>query len=63
VGECDVCLVGNRHTLIGPQMITNYDTYLIEKKGAFSNWDLTLCYRFAKQWEVKGGLLGLNCTL
>lgn len=47
------------HILVGPQMITNYDTYLEEEKGTFSYWDFTVRYRFAKQWEVKGSILNL----
>lgn len=47
------------HALVGPQMITNYDTYLTEEKGTFSYWDLTVRYRFAEHWEVKGSILNL----
>lgn len=47
------------HTLVGPQMITNYDTYMEEEKESFDFWDLTLRYRFAEHWEVKASVLNL----
>ena len=47
------------HTMVGPQMITNYDTYLEEEKSSFDFWDLTLRYRFDEHWEVKGSILNL----
>ena len=47
------------HVLVGPQMITNYDTYLNEEKESFDYWDLTLRYRFAERWEVKASILNL----
>lgn len=47
------------HVLVGPQMITNYDTYLLEEKASFDYWDVTLRYRFAKHWEVKASVLNL----
>ena len=47
------------HVLVGPQMITNYDTYLEEEKESFDYWDLTLRYRFAERWEVKGSIRNL----
>ena len=47
------------HVFIGPQMITNYDTYQEEEKGSFSFWDLTLRYTFADHWEVKAGVYNL----
>ena len=47
------------HVLVGPQMITNYDTYAIEEKGSFDYWDLTLRYHFNKNWEIKGSVLNL----
>ncbi len=47
------------HSLIGPQMITNYDTYLTEEKDSFDYWDLTLRYSFAEHWEVKASILNV----
>lgn len=47
------------HVLVGPQMITNYDTYMTEEKSSFDHWDLTLRYRFAASWEIKGSILNL----
>jgi len=49
------------HVLVGPQMITNYDPYpsVVEEKDSFDYWDLTLRYRFAEHWEVKGSVLNL----
>lgn len=47
------------HTLVGPQMITNYDSYLVEEKGSFDFCDLTVRYRFAERWEVKASILNL----
>lgn len=47
------------HVLVGPQMITNYDTYLEEEKESFDFWDLTLRYRFLNHWEVRGSVLNL----
>lgn len=49
------------YVLIGPQMITNYDTYPYEneEKGSFSFWDMTGRYQFAKNWEVRVSILNL----
>lgn len=47
------------HVLVGPQMITNYDSYLDEKKGSFDYWDLTIRYQFAEHWEIKGSVLNI----
>jgi vitamin B12 transporter len=49
------------HVLVGPQRITNYDNYPYteEDKASFDFWDLTLRYRFAKNWEVRGSVLNL----
>ena len=47
------------HVLVGPQMITNYDTYQDEEKGSFDYWDLTIRYQFAKHWEIKGSVLNI----
>jgi vitamin B12 transporter len=49
------------HTLVGPQMITNYDSYpyVDEEKDSFDFWDLTLRYRFATHWQVRGSVLNL----
>ena len=47
------------HVLVGPQMITNSDTYEDEEKGSFDFWDLTLRYRFLNHWEVRGSVLNL----
>lgn len=47
------------HVLVGPQMITNFDTSMTEEKGTFSFWDLTVRYRFAGSWEIKGSILNL----
>lgn len=47
--------------VVGPQMITNWDPYpsVVEEKDSFDYWDLTLRYRFAEHWEVKGSVLNL----
>lgn len=49
------------HVAVGPQMITNYDTYpyVDEEKDSFDFWDLTLRYRFLDHWEVRGSVLNL----
>ena len=47
------------HVLVGPQMITNYDTNDDEEKDSFEFWDLTLRYKFLKHWEVRGSVLNL----
>lgn len=47
------------HVLVGPQMITNWDTYADEEKDSFDFWDLTLRCRFAENWEVRGSILNL----
>lgn len=47
------------HVLVGPQMITNYDTYAAEEKGSFDYFDLTLRYRFNDQWEVRGSVFNI----
>lgn len=47
------------HVLVGPQMITNYDTYLDEEKDSFDYWDFTMCYRFNDSWEVRGSIFNL----
>lgn len=47
------------HVLVGPQMITNYDTYSTEEKGSFSFWDLSMSYRFMERFEAKLDLLNL----
>ena len=48
-------------SVLGPQMITDYDNYpyLDEKKNNFNFWDLTMRYRFAKRWEVRLSVLNL----
>jgi vitamin B12 transporter len=49
------------YTSVGPQMITNYDSYpyVDEEKDSFDFWDLTLRYRFMEHWEVRGSVLNL----
>jgi vitamin B12 transporter len=49
------------HTLVGPQMIDNWDTWpsSTEEKDSFDFWDLSLRYRFAGHWEVKGSICNL----
>jgi vitamin B12 transporter len=47
------------YTLIGPQMIENYDTDEEEEKGGFEFWDLTLNYKFMQRWTAKAGILNL----
>ncbi|MGQ9669144.1 MAG: TonB-dependent receptor plug domain-containing protein [Desulfosoma sp.] len=49
------------YVLVGPQMIDNWDTWpaTTEKKGSFNFWDMTLRYRFANHWEVRGSVLNL----
>lgn len=47
------------YVLIGPQMITNYDTYAVEEKDNFDFWDLTLRYEFNDNWEVRGSIFNL----
>lgn len=47
------------YVLVGPQMITNWDTYKTEEKSSFSFWDLTGSYQFAKNWEVRASVLNL----
>lgn len=45
--------------LVGPQMITNYDTYEDEEKGSFDFWDLTGLYRIGNDWEITASILNL----
>jgi vitamin B12 transporter len=47
------------HVLVGPQMITNNDTFEDEEKDSFEFWDLTLRYRFSKHWQVRASILNL----
>lgn len=49
------------YVLVGPQMIDNWDTWptSTEEKDSFDFWDLSLRYRFAKHWEVRGSVLNL----
>ncbi len=47
------------HVLVGPQMITNYDTYADEEKAGFDFWDLTMRYRFLNHWQVRAAVLNL----
>jgi vitamin B12 transporter len=47
------------NVLVGPQMITNYDNYLVEEKDSFDFWDLTLRYRFNDSWEIRGSIFNL----
>jgi vitamin B12 transporter len=49
------------HTLVGPQMIKNYDSrpYFDEEKDSFSFWDLTLRYNVTKHWQMRGSVLNL----
>jgi len=47
------------HILTGPQMISNYDTYMTEEKDSFNFWDMSLRYRISKQWEIKSSILNL----
>lgn len=47
------------HVLVGPQMITNYDTYMVEEKDSFDYWDLSLRYQFDNGWEVRGSVFNL----
>lgn len=47
------------YVLVGPQMITNYDTYVDEEKDSFDFWDLTGRYQFSKNWEVRASILNL----
>ena len=49
------------HVLVGPQMITNYDSYpySTEEKDSFDFWDLTARYRFMENWEVYGSILNV----
>ncbi len=47
------------YVLVGPQMITNYDTYQDMEKDSFSFWDLTGRYQFAKNWEVRVSILNV----
>lgn len=49
------------HALVGPQMIDRWVGWssVVEEKSSFDYWDLTLRYRFAEHWEVKGSVLNL----
>lgn len=47
------------HVLIGPQMITNYDTNRNEEKDGFDYWDLSLRYDYNEHWKIKGSILNL----
>jgi len=49
------------YTLIGPQMIKNYDSYPYteEEKDSFEFWDLTLRYRFSEHWEARASILNM----
>ena len=47
------------HVLVGPQMITNYDTYVDEEKGSFSFWDLNLKYDFMDNYGIEVNVLNL----
>jgi vitamin B12 transporter len=49
------------YVLVGPQMVTNYDSdpSVDEKKGQFDFWDLSVRYRFEEHWEVRASVLNL----
>ncbi len=49
------------YTLVGPQMIYNYDSYpyRTEKKEEFSFCDLTMRYRFLDSWEASLAVLNI----
>lgn len=47
------------HVLVGPQMITNYDTYMDEEKDEFDYWDLTMRYRFNDSWELRASVFNI----
>lgn len=47
------------HVLVGPQMITNYDTYKDEEKGSFSFWDLNMKYSFMDHYGVELNVLNI----
>ena len=47
------------NTLVGPQMITNWDTNETEEKDRFDYWDLTMSYRFLENWEVRASVLNM----
>lgn len=50
------------HVLVGPQMIdvwSGMTSLGVQEKGDIQFWDLTLRYRFAEHWEVKGSILNL----
>ena len=47
------------HVLVGPQMITNYDTNMTVEKGSFSFWDLSLKYQFLERFEAKLNVLNV----
>ena len=49
------------HVLIGPQMITNYDSYPYsdEEKDSFDFWDLTLKYQVLESLEARASILNL----
>lgn len=49
------------YTLIGPQVITNYDSYpyVNEEKDSFDFLDLTLRYRFENSLELSAGVYNL----
>ncbi len=46
--------------LVGPQLITNYDTYEDEEKGSFSFWNLTGGYNLnGDGWNITASVLNL----
>nr|VFJ69464.1 MAG: vitamin B12 transporter [Candidatus Kentron sp. FW] len=47
------------HVLVGPQWITNYDTYVDEKKGSFDFWDLTMRYDLSHDLQLQTSVLNL----
>ena len=47
------------YTLVGPQKITNYDTYKTEDKDSFDFFDLTMRYGFGGHWQVRASVLNL----
>jgi vitamin B12 transporter len=49
------------YVLVGPQMITNNDTYpsVNQKKRQFDFCDLSVRYRFEEHWEVRASVLNV----
>nr|VFJ55431.1 MAG: vitamin B12 transporter [Candidatus Kentron sp. FW] len=47
------------HVLVGPQWITNFDTYADEKKGSFDFWDLTVRYEPFDNFQLQASVLNL----